>query len=155
MALGGQTGLSGTWHMTLAYPTAVCNLWWVWSSTEATSRAWVDCLELGRTFNFDRMPCATLQDETSRSSAEGETLLADSTHEATDSELAAKFRLENFRSTTVWSGFHIQCLASVSRLDEHRSGHRFPAMKASACSYHVPDIRRKKWPTIKRAMLKN
>jgi len=84
----GQTRLGSTWHMTLAYPKAVCNICWMCSSAEATSRAWVDCLEFGRTFNFDGMPCATLQDETSRTSDEGETLLADSAHEATDSELS-------------------------------------------------------------------
>lgn len=122
-----KTGLRGTWHMTLAYSTAVCSLSrCVCSNAEATNRARVDYLEHGRTFNFDRLSCATLREKTSRSSDEGETLLADSAHETTDSELAAIFRLGNFRSSPVQSGFHTQCFAYVSRFGRAQARTSFP-----------------------------
>jgi hypothetical protein len=113
--------------MTLAYPKVVCSLsWWVCFSAEAPYRAWVDFLQHGRTFNFDRLPCATLQDKTSRSYDERETLLADSAHEATDSALAVKFRLGNFRSSPVQSGFYTQRFASVSRFGRAQVRTSFP-----------------------------
>lgn len=56
------------------------------------------------------------------------------------------FGWETFDHPTYSPGFTPSVSHLFPTLDEHRSGHRFLAMKASAYSSHVPDMRRDKWP---------
>ena len=112
----------------------------------------------GRMFVFDRLPCAKLQEKTSRSSDEGETLLAWlplTPHEATDLELAAKFRFGNFGSSTITVRISHPviriCLPPCKSTSQDIVSLRLSRQHApiTCLTYHVTS-----GATIKRAMLK-
>jgi hypothetical protein len=116
----GQTGVGGTWHMTLAYSTAVCSLsWCVCSRAEATS-----CLGgLPGTWTHVQLWQIVLRD------ASGENVSvvwrgrnSPRWHGTRSHRLGTCCNI----SVRKLSGFHTQCFASVSRCGRAQVRASFP-----------------------------